>query len=66
MNTFPKFSGSKSKTIEDVLNGPDTLVMEAIQKGIDRYVQPLENRTGHLGHRGHTEGDRQVRSTPRE
>jgi len=29
--------GSKSETIEDVLNTPDKLVMEGIQRGIDRY-----------------------------
>ena len=31
------YIGSKSETIEDVLNTPDKLVMEGIQRGIDRY-----------------------------
>jgi len=29
--------GSKAETVEDVVKGPDNLVMEAVQEGIDRY-----------------------------
>lgn len=32
-----KSIGSKAQTMEDVLAGPDTAVMDAIQNGIDRY-----------------------------
>jgi long-chain-fatty-acid--CoA ligase ACSBG len=32
-----KSVGSKAETVEDVLSGPDVTVMDAIQKGIDRY-----------------------------
>jgi len=32
-----KEQGSKAETLDDVLRGPDTIVMEAIQAGIDRY-----------------------------
>jgi len=32
-----KEQGSKAETLDDVLAGPDTVVMEAIQAGIDRY-----------------------------
>ena len=29
--------GSKSETLDEVLRNPDTVIMEAIQAGIDRY-----------------------------
>ena len=32
-----KEQGSKSETLDDVLRKPDTVIMEAIQAGIDRY-----------------------------
>ncbi|XP_023331008.1 long-chain-fatty-acid--CoA ligase ACSBG2 [Eurytemora carolleeae] len=32
-----KSVGSKAETVEDVLTGPDVAVMDAIQKGMDRY-----------------------------
>ena len=38
-----KEQGSKAETLDDVLAGPDTVVMEAIQAGIDRYNKGLHN-----------------------
>ena len=32
-----KEQGSKSETLDEVLRNPDTVIMEAIQAGIDRY-----------------------------
>ncbi len=37
LKLFYFVTGSKAETIEDVLNGEDKLVMEGIQRGIDRY-----------------------------
>lgn len=32
-----RVQGSKSETLDEVLRNPDTVIMEAIQAGIDRY-----------------------------
>ena len=32
-----RIQGSKSETLDEVLRNPDTVIMEAIQAGIDRY-----------------------------
>ena len=34
---WAKEQGSKSETLDEVLRNPDTVIMEAIQAGIDRY-----------------------------
>ena len=41
-----KEQGSKAETLDDVLAGPDTVVMEAIQAGIDRYNKGLLHNIG--------------------
>ena len=42
---LPISVGSKAVTIEDVLAGPDIAIMDAIQKGIDRYGNPQRKKT---------------------